>query len=333
MKRKNTANGFPPEKRGESASFQRTSGPRARRNVGDVLWRIVRVLSIITLILCFTMLARDRLLTRRLREANARYAAPTMDDAPDARIASPLPVDILDGFEPGDATGELEGAAQAIEIQASTGEADEMHIAMPERMRRLAAEQPDAAGWLTAHAFYQMDFPVLQRDNTFYLDHDAAGEPNEKGAAFLDEDCVTDPRDQTLIIYAHNLASGELFGSLFRMGDASRLARDPLVTFSTLTEEADYVPLAVLRTSVGKGAEDFPFFQLNFAGNADFMAFIDEAKSRSTLIADVDCAPTDALLTLVTCADARREDRVIALLRRLRPGEDAASFQGAFRNH
>ena len=232
------------------------------------------------------------------------------------------------------------GKMQTAEPQQQTGEpgtgidpkeertlsTDAGSAAVLEKYRTLHEESPDFAGWIRVHCLYQIDFPVFLRDNSFYLTHDAQGETNEKGAAFLDEESTLVPRDDNLIVYAHNLASGEMFGSLFRMGDRKYLDRDPFVTFSTLYEEDEYVPVAVLVTTVGQGAKDFHFMVNSFATEESFQTFVAEARERSRVQLNVDCRWGDKLLTLVTCNDEARTERLIVLLRRLREGEDAAAL-------
>ena len=142
----------------------------------------------------------------------------------------------------------------------------------------------------------------------------------------LDEESTLVPRDDNLIVYAHNLASGEMFGSLFRMGDRKYLDRDPFVTFSTLYEEDEYVPVAVLVTTVGQGSKDFHFMVKSFASEESFQTFVAAARERSKIQLNVDCRWGDKLLTLVTCNDEARTERLIVLLRRRREGEDAAAL-------
>ncbi|MBQ7508142.1 MAG: class B sortase, partial [Spirochaetales bacterium] len=108
----------------------------------------------------------------------------------------------------------------AVDVQTVLDQKQERYAGQPQILRRfevLTQSNPDVVGWLTSARFYQIDFPVVQRDNEFYLDHDSSGAKNVSGAAFMDEYCSTWPRDDNLIVYAHNLASGEMFGSLFRM--------------------------------------------------------------------------------------------------------------------
>ena len=64
----------------------------------------------------------------------------------------------------------------------------------------------------------------------------------------------------------------------------------------------------------------------SFASEESFQTFVAAARERSKIQLNVDCRWGDKLLTLVTCNDEARTERLIVLLRRLREGEDAAAL-------
>ena len=194
----------------------------------------------------------------------------------------------------------------------------------PGSLDSLRSAYPDCIAWLNVHSLYQINFPVFQRDNAFYLDHDASGRKNSKGAAFLDENCSLSPRDQNLIVYAHNLASGEMFGSLFRMAETAYLSNDPFVSFITEADGAEYVPVAVLRTTVGYRDGEFDFLQRNFDTADAFNRFIGQARAHSQIALSIECEEQDDYLTLVTCSDREGTGRLVAILRKVRSEEEKA---------
>lgn len=58
----------------------------------------------------------------------------------------------------------------------------------------------------------KIDYPVVQRDNDFYLKHDFFGEKNKHGTIFLDERCEV--QGDFWLIHGHNMKDGTMFGSL-----------------------------------------------------------------------------------------------------------------------
>lgn len=200
--------------------------------------------------------------------------------------------------------------------------------AMLSRFSSLYARNHDAAGWIQVDALPGIDFPVVKRDNTFYLTRDYNGQKNAGGAAFLDERNSILPCDTHLFVYAHNMKNGTMFGSLTRLRDVSRIAKAPLVTFSTLYQDRQYVPLALYECVVNPAKEAyFPLLQFNYANEAAFDRYIEQARAMSCLYFPVDVHYGDSLLSLVTCV-GDDDMRLVYLLRAVRPDEDAALLAG-----
>ena len=69
-----------------------------------------------------------------------------------------------------------------------------------------------------------VDYPVLWRDNSYYMDHDFYGKSSTSGSIFLDARNNSDMSDSVLLIYGHNMRSGEMFGDLDRYREADYLS-------------------------------------------------------------------------------------------------------------
>ena len=74
----------------------------------------------------------------------------------------------------------------------------------------------DYVCWITLEGA-GVDYPVVKRDNSFYLSHDFAGEPNRHGAVFLDQNCQAD--SDVLLLHAHHMKDGTMFGGLKKFKD------------------------------------------------------------------------------------------------------------------
>lgn len=70
---------------------------------------------------------------------------------------------------------------------------------------------PDYIGWIQIPGT-EINNPVVQRDNSYYLTHDFMGENSKHGTIFLDEKCRVE--DQFLLIHGHHMKDGTMFGSL-----------------------------------------------------------------------------------------------------------------------
>ena len=188
----------------------------------------------------------------------------------------------------------------------------------------LLERNKDLVGWVKVDALPQLDIPVVQRDHTYYLRRDFDGNVNVNGTAFMDVSCSIRPRSENLIVYAHNMKNGEMFGGLQKLRSEVAWRHQPMTTFSTLYERGDYVPVAVVLCDLAAGNRHFNFARTNFHSEADFNAFIARAKELSDVFPPYDVCWGDQLLTLVTCWGDTDTERLLLLLRRVREDEDPA---------
>lgn len=185
------------------------------------------------------------------------------------------------------------------------------------------SKNKDLVGWLKSDAIYDIDFPIVQRDNWHYVDHDFYGRSNIAGTVFLDEDNRIMPQDQNLVLHGHNMKNGTMFGKLVRLMDRNTMASEPLFTFSTLYHTQTYVPYAISLSSIDPAQQNyFNFLQPGFGDVSTLQSYTGWLQAHSALDLPVDVQDGDQLLTLVTCHGDEDSERLILGLRALRPGED-----------
>lgn len=186
----------------------------------------------------------------------------------------------------------------------------------------------DLVGWLNVKALPQLDIPVVQRDQSYYLRRDFDGHSNINGTAFLDTSCRIWPRSDNLIIYAHNMKSGEMFGGLQKLRKEIFYRENPVASFNTIYERANYVPIAVVLCSIHReDADFFNFYVSNFKDEEAFDSFITQARDMSDVDSPYDVRYGDDLLTLVTCHDEAHRQRLLVILRRVRPDESLEALE------
>ena len=78
---------------------------------------------------------------------------------------------------------------------------------------------------------------VVQKDNTFFLSHDATGNNNSNGAIFLDEATGIITRPYTLILYGHNMKSGNMFGRLKKYKENAYFFSNRIISFDSMFED------------------------------------------------------------------------------------------------
>ncbi|MBR1606851.1 MAG: sortase [Clostridia bacterium] len=197
---------------------------------------------------------------------------------------------------------------------------DNPRLQISSRFRSLRSKSKYIVGWLTVPSL--LDEAVAQRDNTYYLTHDALGSKNVNGAIFLDENIGLKTRPYTLILYGHNMKTGAMFGSLRNYETLSFYHKAPLITFDTLYEEGRYVIFAAGSIGTEPADRNFvDFYALTSNDPEKRQTAIRKLQTVSVHTCTVDVQPDDQLLLLVTCVEQDDERRVIAA-RRLRDGED-----------
>ncbi len=118
---------------------------------------------------------------------------------------------------------------------------------------------PDTVGWLRVGD--NIDYPVVQRDNDFYLHHDFYGNEDNNGTLFVNEYNSLMPRDWLVLIHGHHMRSGAMFGRLMDYEDFGYVCSHPLIMWRTVRdpEEVYYVPVSALNVSADEGNPDYMY--------------------------------------------------------------------------
>ena len=197
---------------------------------------------------------------------------------------------------------------------------DNPKLEIPERFRSLRKKSNYIIGWIS---FDQVDEAVAQKDNTFFLNHDALGKRNSNGAIFLDEDVRLITRPYTLFLYGHNMKSGNMFGRLKKYKENTYFYQHRIITFDTMYEEGQYAVFAVMEMNTVPGTGLwYDLWSLNTDSSTDREKAIRTMESRSAIRSMLDVQADDQLLLLITCLDGETE-RLVVAARRLRNDETA----------
>ena len=275
----------------------------------------------IRLIVYISELAASRQTSRELQKIN---------DLAESGTDSPLPAET---FSPSPVLSSAPAAAgqelQDTETLPPVSEADNgvlrpvpypdnPKLEIPERIRSLRKKSNYIIGWIS---FDQVDEAVAQKDNTFFLNHDALGKRNSNGAIFLDEDVRLITRPYTLFLYGHNMKSGNMFGRLKKYKENTYFYQHRIITFDTMYEEGQYAVFAVMEMNTVPGTGLwYDLWSLNTDSSTDREKAIRTMESRSAIRSMLDVQADDQLLLLITCLDGETE-RLVVAARRLRNGE------------
>lgn len=274
-------------------------------------------------------LLSSRQTTQELREVYYAEATKEPAAAANAPTQTPEPPQT-----PAPTPEETPAMAAAVPVQptqspiprlASVSYPDNPKAAVSSRFKALRKESKYIVGWLSIQKM--LDEAVVQRDNVYYLDHDALGKKNANGALFLDSGISMKTRPYAYIIYGHNMKSGAMFGSLRNYENSAFYHNDPFITFDTMYEGGRYVIFAVGTISVEEWGRNYvDFYGLRSVNAAERQAAIDAVIAASVHTCPIDVRVDDQLLVLVTCVE-KDEDRRVVVARRIREGEDEAALK------
>ena len=195
---------------------------------------------------------------------------------------------------------------------------DNPGLKMSERFKKLRKKGKYIVGWIS---FDEVDEAVAQKDNTFFLNHDATGKRNSNGAIFLDSGIFLTTRPYTMILYGHNMKSGNMFGRLKKYKESAYFYKHRIITFDTLYEDGKYAVFAVMEMDTTPGtAHWYDLWSLNADSYTEREEAIRALEKRSVISSALDVQADDQILLLVTCLDGDTE-RLVVAARRLREGE------------
>ena len=187
------------------------------------------------------------------------------------------------------------------------------------RFKALRKESRQIVGWL--YIDHLIDEAVVQKNNTFYLDHDVYGKENVNGALFLDAVINLKKQPFSYLVYGHNMKTGEKFGCLRNYENINYYHSNPYISFETMYEGGQYVIFSVGNVSTLETDSNYvDLYALVFPEIEERQQAIDALKKLSIYTSTVDVQVDDQLLLLITCVGRDEERRVVAA-RRIRNEE------------
>ena len=190
----------------------------------------------------------------------------------------------------------------------------------------------DSVGWIKIPGT-KVNNPLVQcEDNDFYLSVGFNHQPYRAGTVFMDyrNKFGFDQNNwsDNVILYGHNMANNEMFGSLRRYRqDLEYYKSNQFIELYSNFEHATYV-ICALPITYGGADADWRYWDMEeFPTEEEFNTYMQYAKDQSvTEITNVDVKYGDKLLTLSTCYSDEDNSRFLVIARKLRDGETAATF-------
>ena len=207
---------------------------------------------------------------------------------------------------------------QELEKEDESGEENEPEVL--EDYKTLLNMNKDLIGWLKI-ADINIDYPVMQtNDNSYYLDHNFDKKYDKNGCLFLDYQCDIVNRNTNLIIYGHNMQSGNMFGKLSKYSDEEYYKEHPKFEFDTIYEKGAYEIAYVFRSKIyNEDAVVFKYYQfLDVQSELEFNSNMAEMAKISLYDTGITPKYGDELLTLSTCDYQENNGRFVIVARKIK---------------
>ena len=165
-------------------------------------------------------------------------------------------------------------------------------------LQNMIRKNPDVYGWISVPGT-NINYPLARgADNEYYLNHAVNGEYNPVGCVFVDYKCdrsVT--KNYNTVCYGHNIEDGAMFH------DVTKFFKDEYfdelnVYLYTLDGVYEFEPFAVY-----EAAYDDEYFRVGFASADEFIAFAQDAQSKTGKSKNIVFTSHDRILTLSTCTN------------------------------
>ena len=187
--------------------------------------------------------------------------------------------------------------------------------------RELAARNADMIGWIHIDDTV-IDYPVMYtpEDEEFYLHKNFEKSYSFAGTPFIDARCSLDERSDNLIVYAHNMKNGTMFGQLRKYLDAEFFSEHPMIYFDTLEERGEYHVFAVIPVYLARmNDERMRCYGVSMTEDEAQLQALRKYVETYAVFSNPDALPQVGgdVLTLSTCTGFRDADRLVIMATKL----------------
>lgn len=206
-----------------------------------------------------------------------------------------------------------------------------------EELKQAYSINNDLVGWLSIPGT-ELDTAVVQGgDNNYYLKKDFYNKTTYEtssdnyGNIYLDYRCLSDGLSKNMVIHGHTTGRSDgvpkqSFRSLYDFRNMNHFIENPIIKYSTLTQEYTYKICAVfLSTTQGKDDNGY-FFNYIYPdmSESNMVGYIEQVNQRKLYDTGVSLEPTDKVITLSTCIydyGKSVDTRLVVVARLLHEGE------------
>ncbi len=190
-----------------------------------------------------------------------------------------------------------------------------------DKYKNLYLKNKNLIGWIKIDDT-NIDYPVMKSINgngEFYLDHDYNGKEDRNGTLFMDDKCDPLGPSDNLIIYGHNMKSGQMFGTLGAYKSEKFYEAHKRILFDTIYREGEYEVVFAFQSKVYSEADiTFKYYQfIEPNSKEEFDSGIRSMRELSLYDTVADIEYGDQLITLSTCDYDEANGRFVVVAKRV----------------
>ena len=180
---------------------------------------------------------------------------------------------------------------------------DELKIAINVDWASLKSQSKDSVGWIHIPDT-NISYPIVLKDNSYYLDHDYAGNRSSAGAIFLDYKQTIESDNK--IIYGHHMKSDTMFHRLPYYVEQDYADSHKYIYISTESGISIYQVFSVEYVDRLDSA-----YTKEFSNYEEKKEYIDDAITGSLVKTDCQIDYNGELLLLSTCTGRIKTERLV----------------------
>lgn len=206
-----------------------------------------------------------------------------------------------------------------------------------EELKQAYSINNDLVGWLSIPGT-ELDTAVVQSDdNSYYLKKDFYNKTTYEtssdnyGNIYLDYRCVTPDVSKNMVIHGHTTGRSDgipkqSFRSLYNYKNMDYFIENPIIKYSSLTEEYTYKICAVFLSNTNPKDDNGYFFNYIYPDMSEnnMVGYIEQVNQRKLYETGVSLEKGDKIITLSTCTydfGASVDTRLVVVARLLHEGE------------
>jgi len=161
----------------------------------------------------------------------------------------------------------------------------------------LLKKNPETVGWIKVNGT-NINYPIVKRDNSYYLTHSFDGSYNKAGWVFLDYRNDLNNLSKNNIVYAHGRLDKTMFGTLKDALNTSWSSNkeNHIISISSPNDNSMWQVFSVYTIST----ENY-YTNTSFKNNEDYEEFLNTITNRSHYNFNVKTNVNDKIITLSTC--------------------------------